>query len=352
MSTPDDPPGWGQPPGWGEQSQPPASGWGTPGYRAPPSDAPSPGPVPVRPMGLGELLDGAFKLLRADFGPLLIAVGVVVVPTQVLLTILSANFATDLFTTIEANPQAVDQIFSDIGAAIPGFVLVTLLSIILLLLAEAAVVRIGAARYLGGTESAGDALRAAGRKALPLIGARLLATVGAALLPLLGVVLVAFAFAAGDQTLGGIALLVLLLLVALGVYLYIRWFLTTPAIMLEDAGAAGSLSRSAQLVKGRWWTVFGYLIVAGIVVGLVGIAVSGIFTAIGSAFPADWFGWVFTGLGAIIASLITEPVAALITLLLYADARVRKEGLDLQLRAARSDPWLGAGEWSAGASPG
>ncbi len=310
------------------------SGWGTPGYQPPPSQAPSPGPVPVRPMGLGELLDGAFKLLRADFGPLLIAVGVVVVPTQVLLTILGANFSTDLLGRIQQNPEAVDQLLDGVLTALPGFVAVTLLSILLMLLAEAAVVRIGAARYLGRSEGAEDALRAAGRKALPLIGARLMATLGAALPLIAGGLLTGLAFAAGADTLGNVGVLLLLVLVPVGVYLYVRWILTTPPIMLEEAGAVDALRRSAQLVKGRWWTVFGYLIVANIVVGLVGFAVSGIFSGIGNAFPTDWFGWVFIGLGSIIAALITEPVSALIILLLYADARIRKEGLDLQLGAS------------------
>jgi Membrane domain of glycerophosphoryl diester phosphodiesterase len=292
-------------------------------------------------MGLGELLDGAFKLLRADFGPMLIAVGVIVIPAQILLTIIGGNFTTDILAQVEQNPEAVGPVLDDLQAALPGFLAVTLLSTILLLLAEAAVVRIGAARYLGGSEGAGDALRAAGRKALPLVGARLLATIGAALPPLVGLAVAAYAFAAGNDTLGIIGLLLLFALALFAVYIYIRWYLTTPAVMLEDAGVLAALRRSGQLVKGQWWRVFGYIIVASIIVGLVGFAVSGLFGALGNAFPTEWYGWVFIGLSSILASLVTEPVTALIVLLLYADARIRKEGLDLQLQTP---------QW--GASPG
>src|SRR3954471_10235184 len=56
-STP--PPGWStdQPPA----APPPTRGWGTP-YAPPPP--PRPGIVPLRPLGVGELLDGAFAAIR------------------------------------------------------------------------------------------------------------------------------------------------------------------------------------------------------------------------------------------------------------------------------------------------
>ncbi len=52
------------PPGWSAEQpapHPDASSWGTP-YAAPPP--PRPGIVPLRPLGVGELLDGAFAAIR------------------------------------------------------------------------------------------------------------------------------------------------------------------------------------------------------------------------------------------------------------------------------------------------
>jgi hypothetical protein len=310
-------------------------------------------------MGLGELLDAAFKLLRADFGQLLLAVGVVVIPTQILLTALGASLSTDLFATLEANPEAIDTVLDEAAVVLPGFLLVGILSAVLLLLASGAVIRIGAARYLGGSERAADALRAVGRRALPLIGSQLL--VG---LIILAVILVPLAvgivgLAAGVDALAVIGFLALVPAVILAIYLYIALFLTAPPVLLEGAGAAASLRRSRQLVRGRWWPVFGIVLVANIVLGFVGIAVGGLFTGLGGAFPTEWYGWVLTAIGAILTSLVTEPVIALVTLLLYADARIRKEGLDLQLRAGASSPppgpldaTGGAAPWTPGPSPG
>lgn len=345
--------------GWGQQPTPEGGGWGTPDHQAQRQDAPAPGPVPVRPMRLGELLDSAFKLLRADFWPMILAVGAVVVPTQILVIILGASFGASVFEGLEANPQSLDDLLSAIGADAVGFALGTLLvgvlSVVLALLAEGAVIRIGAARYLGGSEGAGPALGQAGRRAGALIGGRVLATLGALLPALVGFGLAAAAGAAGQNVVAGILGLAGVLC---GVYLYVRWVLSPAAVMLEDAGAVASLRRSAQLVRGRWWKVFGYLVVAAIVVTIVGFAVGGVFSALGGAFPDAWFGVVLTGVGSILTGLITEPITALVTFLLYADARVRKEGLDLQIQALGGEPWpespsgAGPAQWTPGAPQG
>lgn len=356
MSSQDGPGGAG----WGGQPTGPA--WGQPGgWRAPHADAPTPGPVPVRPMTLGELLDAAFKLLRADFGALLLAVGAVVIPTQVLLTVLSANFSTDLLATLETNPEAFDSVLDDVWTTLPGVVLAGVLSEVLLLLAAAAVIRIGAARYLGGSERPADALRVAGRRALTLIGSRLL--VGLLLFAIVAVpTAVGIVGAATEVTaVAVVGFVAVVPAVLLAVHLYTAFLLSVPVIMLEGAGAVASLRRSRRLVRGRWWPVFGIFLVANLVVGFVGLAAGGVFQAFGAGFATEWYGWVLTGIGTILASLLTEPIIALVTLLLYADARIRKEGLDLQLRTAPADPAdpaagtfgaPGPAGWSPEASPG
>ena len=348
--------------GWGGQpvgGQAPGGWGGQPaGWRAPYADAPPPGPVPVRPMTLGELLDAAFKLLRADFGAFLLAVGAVVIPTQILLTALSASFSTDLFATLEANPDAFDTVLNDVSAVLPGFVLVAVVSEVLLLLAAAAVIRIGAARYLGGTEGAADALRAAGRRALALIGSRLL--IGLLIMAIILIpIVVGVVGAVTDVTaVAVVGFVAAVPATVLAFYLYVGFLLSVPAIMLEGAGAVASLGRSRRLVRGRWWPVFGIFLVANCVVGFVGLAVGGVFSAVGAALPTEWYGWVLTGIGAILTSLVVEPIIALVTLLLYADTRIRKEGLDLQLRTAPAEPGPGSlgapgpAGWSPGVSPG
>lgn len=318
--------GWGPPPdhqGWGDP------GWGAGGGDPP---LPSPGPVPVRPMGLGELLDAAFKLLRADFLPLLLAVGVVVVPTQFILSIINEALVFGSLETLEQNPEAFDLFLNDLLRGLPALIAVSVLQTLLLLLATAAVVRIGAARYLGSQEGAWDALRAAGRRFLTLLGAHLL--LGLALLAALALSLVVVLIGLGlDQdAVMGIGLLLLLPALALMVHLYVLFALIVPPIMLEGAGAVASLRRSAQLVRGRWWPIFGILLVAFIVVGIVGSALGFIPSTIAGFFENQFVRSVISAIGASLTSLITQPVTALVVLLLYFDARIRKEGFDLELR--------------------
>lgn len=52
------------------------------------------------------------------------------------------------------------------------------------------------------------------------------------------------------------------LLVLPGLWLLTKWSLFAPAIAREGLGAVGSLRRSAELVSGRFWRVFGVVTVA------------------------------------------------------------------------------------------
>lgn len=51
----------------------------------------------------------------------------------------------------------------------------------------------------------------------------------------------------------------LVLLVVPGIYLWVRYQFVPQAIVLERAGIPRAMSRSAELVRGSWWRVFGTL---------------------------------------------------------------------------------------------
>lgn len=101
------------------------------------------------------------------------------------------------------------------------------------------------------------------------------------------------------------------LLVIPGAWLYTRWSLSIPAVRSENLGPIAALKRSNELVRGRFWFVFGTatlaffleeaLIHAG---ALVGYLVSGSHT---------WGEWVG---GSMLASLVI-PLAALTTSVAY-----------------------------------
>jgi hypothetical protein len=97
-------------------------------------------------------------------------------------------------------------------------------------------------------------------------------------------------------------------LVIPGIILALMFSLVYPAIMLEDTGVFGSLSRSRVLVSNRWLKTFGLLLLLGIIVAIV----NGIFVLIASP-----FGVVSPLISGILTALITPVFAIAITLYYY-----------------------------------
>jgi ABC-type sulfate transport system permease component len=103
---------------------------------------------------------------------------------------------------------------------------------------------------------------------------------------------------------------------------------------------AGALRRSAELVKGSWWRVFGILLLVLLIVLIISQVISVPFSLpfflVGDQ-PSDsefLLTLVITALGGIVASTITAPFTAAATVLLYVDRRIRREGLDIDLARA------------------
>jgi hypothetical protein len=149
---------------------------------------------------------------------------------------------------------------------------------------------------------------------------------------------------------------VLAIFAAAGVALWagIKLSLSTPALILEGQSVTGALRRSWALVTGSWWRVFGILLLATLVAGIIGQIIQvpfGLgqvspFNLDPEAEPAEvtTAQVVLGALGTFVAGAVTGPVVALITALLYVDRRIRAEGFDLTLAmAARGETGTPAG---------
>ncbi len=106
-----------------------------------------------------------------------------------------------------------------------------------------------------------------------------------------------------------------LLLVIPGFIVLAHLVCTLPALVIENRRGREALRRSWNLVSGFGWPVFGTIIVAGILTGVL----SSILTA-----P---FGdnTLARAIGQSISSIVTMPYTALVGILIYLDLRVRKE---------------------------
>jgi hypothetical protein len=115
----------------------------------------------------------------------------------------------------------------------------------------------------------------------------------------------------GAAILAGIGITIgFILLIIPGLFLLTIWAVISPAIVIERTGVMGAFSRSHELVRGQGWPVFGAILVAFVITAVA----AAIATAIGVAI----------GLGGLIVLLIivgvlTAPVAALVSSILFFD---------------------------------
>ena len=144
-----------------------------------------------------------------------------------------------------------------------------------------------------------------------------------------------------------VGLLILMVISALvSSYLYIKFSVAPPAMVLENLGVFASIGRSWSLTRGNFWRLFGINIlttiitsmVAGIFVGIAD-ALGAIFIVVGSSSPEDMLAslnttYILIMVMSTIAQLLILPFTSSVNALLYIDLRMRKEGLDVELRNA------------------
>jgi hypothetical protein len=150
---------------------------------------------------------------------------------------------------------------------------------------------------------------------------------------------------------GGITALVFVVIID------VRWTVAIPVTMLEGAGPLKSLGRSWRLVRGGAWRVFGMTLVAWLIASVAEGIIRVPFDLVGGGLNVfnpqshpTVTGVIVSAVGDIIAYTVVTPLIAGVTVLLYADLRMRREGLDITLQAAASAPGQVPG--MPGAAPG
>ena len=103
-------------------------------------------------------------------------------------------------------------------------------------------------------------------------------------------------------------------------YLWARWFLSPQAVVAENLGPLDGLERSADLVRGQWWRIFGIALVISILAGVLAAVLGVSLQAAGWALENGWLVLV----GQVISDAIALSFAALAGTLLYFDARARR----------------------------
>jgi hypothetical protein len=260
-------------------------------------------------MSFADVLDGAFRLLRANLATIVLVTAVFIVPLQ----LISAFLARDLFGgrgifDLLRDPSLAQQEF-ETGVSttqLVGTITTSLIGLLITPIVGGAITRVVSTSYLGQQLSAGDALRTTGRRVWALLGAAILVhlieLVGAGLCILPGVAAMAF------------------------------FICTTPAIMVEEVGPIKAMRRSFALVRPRFWPVVGIALVSGIMAWTLSSILGTPFNFAAQAIGLHW-GFILLAVGSIVPTLVTAPFVAIVATLVYFDARIRYEGFDLQMIA-------------------
>jgi hypothetical protein len=356
--------GYGQAGWYGQQGPPPYGGW----PQQP--QAPKPGVIPLRPLGVGEILDGAFTTIRRNpratlgIAAILLTVSGIITAAATLALADSAGLSFPAVGQQPTQQQLNTDVNHILGAVLPLAALSTVLYFVVDLVLTGVLTVVIGRSVLGHTITAGEAWKIAGPRLPALLGVTLLVPL-AFLAPWVAwgfvMVVLAVAHAPGPLlalfgVLGGIAAF------AFSVVVLVRLRMAGPVVVLERLGPWTALKRSWRLVAHSFWRVLGITLLAVLIVGVTAAILQIPFTLVaavaaggGSASPLGFsalsaagrvslVGVTISTIGNIVAGSVTRPISAGVAILLYVDLRMRREGFDLVLQSASAQPGMTTGD--------
>lgn len=290
--------------------------------------------IPQRPLGFGEILDGAIQLYRRDFGLYFLIALVGALPGYAMLLALGTP-GTGLDPS---GTPAFGELGFDMAILFPAAALSWVGTL--------AVAVAMTARIEGRSASLEGAYRGALHPFPSAAGGHLLALLIAVLAGLAVIVPVMVAGAAAITALGnlvaGLTVFGLVGLLAALVVLAL-WFRTSfaifPAVLLEGRTAAEAVRRSLKLGKGAWLRILGVMLVAYIIRDGPSFGVFALFGGFEMFTSPTTAGTLSPGLQAVQNTLdlligsFTKPFLVATVFLLYHDRRVRLEAADLETAA-------------------
>lgn len=342
------PPYGQQPPGW-------ASGWAIP-------EAPKPGVIPLRPLRVGDILEGSIATIRRYpaqmFLPALAIALISYVPLVLLgVVVLGGDGMEALTSPDQPTADEAVQVLLVLGLLGLSWGLVLLLSNSLVSGILTVVVSRG---VLGKDVTLGELWERVRPRALRLVATTVLVGLAVGVPWVAAGAVITIGVALEAAFLVAIGVLGLLAAGALSGWIAVRLALSLPATALESDHAGRPISptlamgRSWLLVRGSWWRTLGVLLLAAVLASAIS-AVINIPASIASAGtgaavadPAGSIIWwsLLSVLGGVVGQTVTAPLVASIIALTYIDRRIRTEDLASGLiRAA------GASEQSAAEPP-
>ena len=290
----------------------------------------------LRPLSLGEVLDRTFQLYRGHF---MMFVGIAMLPAAI--DLVWKLIQTTATRSITGHVATTTLGFVNFGLSLVN----ALVYVIVGAVALAATCRAVSSIYLGQSTSMGQAYGEVKPHWLRYVW---LYTVAGAIAwggVLFAIVAAVAAAAAGARTVGTSTLvfmvvgLSMIVLVPFGIWMTLRYSLANTACVFEDLGIRTSLKRSVYLAKGAGekMKIFTLLFMAWVISivlawGALTPLLMMVFRAAAhnKVFAASLGMTIYTLLVGFVVSSLTTPIYAIGLTLFYYDARIRKEGFDVE----------------------
>lgn len=327
--------------------------------------------TPLRPLGLGELLDRSVNFWRANWRPLFVLMLVFQIAELIVIKLSQATTrhffpllsGADVMALSRSDPA---KVLPQAGGAFAVLLTGMLLTMLLSQFEGVAVSHYGWRRLTGtGTPSATDAFRHAATKLWPSLGAFAL-SLGWSLLVMLLFLAPAGLLGGGalwlvandSQAAASLVAVLALIALVIGVVVLVLWFvirfvLISQILAVEDVSAWRAFRRADALSSGRVVAGFAGLVKVRLtvlisVMGGVLLLLSAV-TSAPTFLAGGVYGAGFTpghGVYDVVPSLVLVPIEVAQTVLgsmvaplyvvfqlfFYADMRMRREGLDLELK--------------------
>ncbi|MGN8246004.1 glycerophosphoryl diester phosphodiesterase membrane domain-containing protein [Cellulomonas soli] len=339
-------------PGYPPQGYPQAPGYAQPGYgqrlpgwTPPPAPVLQPGIVPLRPLGLGEILDGGFRAIRANprvmFGLAALVVTVAVALQAVLTWYLGGLLApqvADLTGTID--PTGELGMDGTLGTSMAELLTLPVVSVATTVLSGLVIVSVSRS-VIGRTISLSEVLRS--WRVWYVLGFTVLSGLAVSLVMGAWIGLIVL-LAANDSAGGAVALALVggLAVVVGAIWFSVRTLLAPAALMLEGGGFWSSVARAWRLTRGSFWRLLGIYLLVNILVSIVVSVISFPATVIatlvtGDATATSFGAVVITSIADVIGLTLSTTFVSAVVGLLYIDVRMRREGLDISLARAAGE---------------
>ena len=329
---------------WGAAPQPDAAWQGTQTQGGTAWTVAQPGIIPLRPLTVGELFNGAFQAVRVN-PQTMFGFSFAIMAVVGLIQAFFASSSTSSLTRALSSGDTEDLVYS-LGNSMGSITTSGLTMLATAFLSGMLALTVWDA-VLGRKSSPADAWHRFSPRFVPV----LLATLLIGIIEFVVIVLVLLVFMipfflvvvntasarsydSASAGIGGALSIIFLMIVALIVvacFFTVKFAFTSSAVVLEGLGPVDAIKRSWSLSKGSFWRILGRILLIGVVIGLISSvlgAVVGAILGVGAS-AADSVGMLvaFSAFVSALLSAVVIPVQSSFYTLMYLDERMRKENL-------------------------